>query len=159
MKHKIRLKNFGNSVSIKKLPSEFVDTISHIILYEKDPFMILAGYAYMINGMKINEIKDRFVLIEQGRTRIASREYARQKVITFYNKIRDHYNNTYDIQYISPINDDDNFNAQYGYSTTDTSELPPVQDDINDKNTEEDDIPPEEKLHIQKELQEEEDSR
>ena len=83
----IRLRGTGFGVRLKHFPDNFIDAIIHSMKNEKDPYVTLVGYAYMVCGLKINDIRDLFILSDRKKTRKASREYIRQRVVIFYQSV------------------------------------------------------------------------
>ena len=87
----IRLKGSGSMVDPADLPELFIDAISESFADEKDPYTILATYAYIFCGLKINDIRDMFILSDRYGVRKASREYIRQKIVGAFKNIRSKY--------------------------------------------------------------------
>jgi hypothetical protein len=91
----VKLRRNGQIINLSRLPDEIVEAIHEAFRQESDPFTILAAYAYIFSGLSIDEIRELFVLADNSGTRIASREYVRQRIRTIYIAIRDYHREHY----------------------------------------------------------------
>jgi len=87
----VKLKNVNSAINPSRIPEPLIDVICEVFKEEKDPYSILATYAYIFCGMTINDIRDMFILSDRYGTRMASREYIRQKVVSTFEKINRRY--------------------------------------------------------------------
>jgi hypothetical protein len=99
----IRLRGSGNSVDPASLPESFIESMVEAYKKEDDPYAILATYAYIFCGMKINEIRDMFIISDRNRPRKASREYIRQKIVSMFKDIGDIYEEKTGKTSVAPI--------------------------------------------------------
>lgn len=91
----VKLRRNGQIINISRLPDSIVESIYEAFRLETDPYTILAAYAYIFAGLNIDEIRERFVLTDCSKTRIASREYIRQKIRTIYVAIKNYHTEHY----------------------------------------------------------------
>ena len=99
----IRLRGSGNSVSPGSLPESFIESVVEAYKKEDDPYALLATHAYIFCGMKINEIRDMFIISDRNRPRKASREYIRQKIVSMFKDIGDIYEERIGTTSVAPI--------------------------------------------------------
>jgi len=106
---RVRLKISGQRVDPRRLPDFIVATIAKTFADLKDdPYAVLATYAYIFGGLKINDIKDMIILSDRSGTRKASREYIRQKIVTTFHRIGQTYREEHGDCLVSPIYRDRN---------------------------------------------------
>ena len=91
----VKLRRNGQIINLSRLPDEIVEAIHEAFRRESDPFTVLAAYAYIFSGLSIDEIRELFVLADNSGTRVASREYVRQRIRTVYLAIRDYHRSHY----------------------------------------------------------------
>jgi len=127
----IRLMVSGDVLNPERLPETVIDAIIEAIKHEPDPHAIIASYAYIFCGMRINDIRDRFVLSDQGRTRIASREYVRQKIVVMFQQIYAQYYALHNTLLVSPKYSERNI--MYELATNGRSMLQQMQEDAPDE--------------------------
>jgi hypothetical protein len=90
-KRSVRLKGSSKPTDPSSLPEGFIDAVLEACKRESDPYVILATYSYIFCGMKINDIRERFIISDKDRPRKASREYIRQKIVSMFQAIGDIY--------------------------------------------------------------------
>ena len=92
----IRLKSSQDRVDISKLPEEFINSVIAVVEeYKHDPMMIITMYGHMLTGLRINELRDRIILIEKDKVFHPSREFVRKKIVEIYEAIRKHFHKTH----------------------------------------------------------------
>lgn len=124
----VRLRHTGQVINPKRLPEGFIDAVR--VFYEqeggKDPYTVLAVHAYLFTGLKINQIRDLFILSDGNRVRRASREYVRQKVVNGFMRIGEIYRELYGENLVSPLFPESNIEGTTAGSVqlpVDTTEL------------------------------------
>jgi len=85
-KQNIRIKP-ETRVKPEHLPENFIETLSIAFKEEADICTVLSVYSYLFRGMKIDEIRDRIIVPDDGGPRIVSREYIRRRIEIFMEKI------------------------------------------------------------------------
>lgn len=72
----------------QNLPESFIDTLSEAFKREEDICTVLSVYSYLFCSMKIDEIRDRIIVPDDGGPRVVSREYVRRRIELFMNKLQ-----------------------------------------------------------------------
>jgi hypothetical protein len=91
----IKLRGSGQIINLARMPDSIVDIIYSSYAEAEDPLTILASWAYMFCGLSIDEIRDRFIVSDNGKARRVSREFIRQKIKSVYESIHYNYNDKY----------------------------------------------------------------
>lgn len=99
----VKLRGSGQIINMSRFPDSIVDVLFEVFQREPDPYTVLAGYAYIFSGLCIDEIRALFVLTDFNKTRLASREYIRQKIKNLYVSIRDVYHEKYGEMDVSTV--------------------------------------------------------
>lgn len=91
----IKLRGSGQIINLARLPDNVVDVIYDSFSYAGDPLTILASWSYIFCGLSIDEIRDRFIVSDNGKARRVSREFIRQKIKSIYESIYSTYKDRY----------------------------------------------------------------
>ena len=111
-------------INPRKLPDEFIEIFSDILLEEEDIYTKLILYSHIVCGTKIDVLRDRFVVnTTRGKSYIASREFVRHRLNKSLDKIRLRYQEEYGTSsFVGTIDDsEDPYRAEFAARHTNFS--------------------------------------
>lgn len=109
---RVRLRGTGDIINVRALPEPLLQAIGLAIEREPDPYITISGYAYMICGLRIRDIREMFILSDRSKFRKASREYVRQKVVSFYIRVKHCFEELHGESLLAPLYRDEATNYE-----------------------------------------------
>lgn len=108
--------------------------MSDALSAEKDPYAMLATFSYVFCGLRINDICDRFVIPGKDGTRMASREYVRQKIVCLFQRVQESHIDSFGHTSVAPMyrgGDSHCVGSMTGLSIDTEIKIPVVEEEIH----------------------------